>query len=334
MVFSVCLLFAVFTCMFLLNVKIENKKVLMIAIWLIMALVVAFRPEDMPDRYDYIMFYKKGGERFEWGYSVLTDFLRMLNFNVYFYLFFFASISIGLKLYAIVKMTPLIWGSLMVYVSHIFILNDAIQMRAAIAAGFLLFSIYYSYKRELIRFLLVTILAFCFHYSSIIIVFVWFLNGKRSYRYLYIGLLLASYAIVNTITLSNYIELIPFLFVQNAWSMYNAELGGEYADIFSLGAFLRLFMSLFSFIFIDKISKKNELFILLAKVYAISIVIFVLFSDFKVVSLRLSLLLQVVEVLLIPMFIYSVNINGFCKRLLVIIIGAILLSANISYIDP
>lgn len=300
-----------------------------------MALVVAFRPEDMPDRYDYVMFYKSNGSgRFEWGYSVLTNILRTLNFDVYFYLFFFASISVGLKLYAIAKMTPLIWGSLMIYVSHIFIINDSIQMRAAIASGFLLFSIYYSYKRNLIRFLLVTIAAFLFHYSSIIIVFVWFLDSKKTYRYLYIGLLLASYVFVNTITLSNYIELVPFLFVQNAWSMYNAELGREYADIFSLGAFLRLFMSLFSFVFIDKISKKNEFFILLAKIYAFSIVIFVLFADFKVVSLRLSVLLQVVEVLFVPMLIYSININNFYNRLLVIIVGAVLLLANISYIDP
>lgn len=335
MVFSVVLLFVFFVSMFLLNVKIENKKGLMIAVWLIMALIVTFRPENMPDRYEYVMFYKRGGSgRFEWGYSVLTDFIRMLNFDVYFYLFFFASIAIILKLYAVAKMTSLIWGSLVIYISHIFILNDAIQMRAAIASGFLLFSIYYSYKRNLIRFLLTTMVACCFHYSSIIIVFVWFLNGKKSYKYLYVGLLLASYALVNTITLSNYIEFIPFLFVQNAWSMYSAELGGEYADIFSAGALMRLFMSIFSFIFIDKISRSNELFVLFAKVYAVSIIIFVLFSDFKVVSLRLSLLLQVVEILFIPMFVYSVNINGFCKRLLVVIIGAILLFANISYINP
>ncbi|MGI6220006.1 MAG: EpsG family protein, partial [Bacteroidaceae bacterium] len=73
----------------------------------------------MADKEGYELFFRfpnNFGKRFELGFRFLTTLIKRLGAGLTFFFFFFAAISIALKLWAIRKMTTLLWGSLAIYV--------------------------------------------------------------------------------------------------------------------------------------------------------------------------------------------------------------------------
>lgn len=61
----------------------------------------------------------------------------------------YAIIGVSLKTYAIKKLTPLFFLSLLIYISNYFILHEMIQIRAGVATAFILLSIVPLYDRSI-----------------------------------------------------------------------------------------------------------------------------------------------------------------------------------------
>ncbi len=335
MVLPVSVLFSVFSILFFVSKRGQRVKSLLfplLLIWLALALIATFRPEDMPDMENYLWFWNGwGGERFEIGFATITDALQRITTNKYWFLFVFAALSIALKITAICRISPLIWASLLIYIANVFILHDMIQMRAAVASGLLLHAVYYLGNRDSKRFLITSGIAFLFHYSSLIILPLWFLNTKRSYKYFYIGLIALAYIVGGVLPVANWMQHLPLEGLQNLWAMYeNRE--GE-VNIFNTVQLGRTAICVFLLLFIDKVSAYNKYAVLIVKIYAISIAVLVLFSSVPVIAFRVSELYQVVEIALIPMVVYAVRDNVLLKRIAVFAIGLAFLLMNVFYLE-
>ena len=334
MVLPVSVLFSAFSILFFVSKREQRAKSQLfplLFVWLALALIAAFRPEDMADRGSYVAFWQGwGGERFEIGFATIADVLRRFTVNEYCYLFVFAALSIALKIMAICRISPLIWASLLIYTSNFFILHDMIQMRASVASGLLLHAVYYLNNRDSKRFLITFGIAFLFHYSSLIILPLWFLNTKRSYKYFYIGLIALAYVIGGTLPVASLIQYLPLEGVQNLWTIYESSVGNE-INIFNATQLGRVAICVFLLLFIERVSVYNKYAILLVKIYAISIAVLVLFSSVPVIAFRVSELYQIVEIVLIPMITYSIDGKIFLKRMAVWIIGLSYLLMNIYY---
>ena len=304
MIVPVCLLFTLFSLLFLFtseNSIRRSKKVCVILLftWVGLSLIAAFRP-DMADKENYELFFQYPiyGKRFEIGFRYLTELIKRLGAGLTFFFFFFAAISIALKLWAIRKMTTLLWGSLAIYVSNFFILHDMIQMRCAVASGLLLHAVYFVWKRNLLAFLIVTSVAVLFHYSAVIIFPLWCLNTTKSQKFFYIGLIVIAYMLGGILSLVNYIQYIPIKGINELWSSYRSTIGGD-INIYNGVTLLRVLLCLFLLISSERIYVRNKLVFLLTKIYSIAIAAFVLFANLPVVAWRVSELFMIIEIILL-----------------------------------
>lgn len=337
MVLPVSVLFSVFSILFFVSKREQRAKSLLfplLLIWLALALIATFRPEYMADRGNYIAFWQGwGGERFEIGFATIADVLRRFTVNEYSFLFVFAALSVALKMVAICRMSPLIWASLLIYISNFFILHDMIQMRAAVASGLLLVAVYYVVNRKICQFLLVASFAVLFHYSAILIFPLWFLHTSKCNKWFYIGLIIVSYLFVGIIPITLIGNLIRYIHIEDIellWYSYEDTLG-EYLNIFNAVFLSRILICFSLLLYIQKIALVNKYAVIWVKVYAISLSLFVLLSDFPTAAIRISQLYQIVEILLIPMLLYAFSRILLIGRLMLFCIALFFLLFNIFY---
>lgn len=335
MIIPIVLIYFIVSIIALLNPCVRENKVKFIfflVVWIILAVIATFRPDTMPDylsyKYAYLGIFE---DRFEIGFRYISLAMKKLYFGLYAYLFVIALLSISLKLISIFRMTNLIFFSFLIYLSNFFILHDMIQIRCAIASGIFLISIYYIQHRNLKLFLLSGFLALLFHYTAIIIFPLWFLSTQKSYKWFYILLIPCSLFFVGKFSLlSTIIQYLPIAGIQKLWILYEVQVGDE-INIYNAISLSRIFICLIFLYCIDNIKEKNEYAIILGKIYSISIVFFFLFSDLPNAARRISEFYQIVEIILIPLLIYSFEGFDMLKRILVILIGFCFLYMNVEY---
>lgn len=305
---------------------------ILIFVWLILVIIATFRSNDMHDYYNYVYYFKNNlgydANRFEPGFQTLTSLFKVLNKEPLFLFFLFAVISIGIKLFAIRKMTNFISSSLLIYISYLFILHDMIQIRCAISSGLLLFCVNYIVQRNFLKFLTITFLAVLFHYSALIIFPLWFLDTKKPQKILYIIIIpLAYLAATQGLLFGTLIKYIPVPAVQMWVTMHNLETiqnSEIVVNIWGRLQLLRCCICLFIIMHVDLLQQYNKVAIILSKIYSLALVLFVVLSDIPVISWRISEFLFISEIILLPLIIYIFKKYKFWGKILIIIIGGVL----------
>ena len=315
----------------------KRKKSILIFVWLILVVIVTFRPSEMPDYGNYLSIFKSGKHyRGEIGFVKIIQVIRIFTKDPLFLFGIFASVSIAIKLWAISKMSHFVWLSLSIYISNILILHDMIQIRCAVASGLLLVAIKYVYERNLLKFVLVSGIALLFHNSAIIIFPLWFLNIKRPQKRVFILLIPVAYLLaISGQLFGNYAQYLQIESFQRLWYMYQRrmEFGvGNEINIFNYLHIARCLICMFLIYKIEMLSIYNRMTIILVKVYTISLTAFVLLSDIPVMAFRVSELYQVVEILLIPMLVYTYKGHYTFARVIPMIIGLAFLLINTFYL--
>ena len=308
----------------------KRSKTWLLLLWPVLVAIAAWRSPLMPDYENYELFFNFGNARFEAGFVTVTEWIKALGGGLHFFLAFFAGVSIALKFTAMEKMTKLVLGSVLVYISNIYILHDLIQMRCAVASGLMLQAIYFSVDKKWLWFAVSFVTAFLFHYSALAFVFILFLNTEKPRRLLFAGLVVVSYVLgIMGTTFGSLVALLPFEFVQDALVMYQDNIYEE-IDIFNAMQLLRVALCFFLLYFIDTISRHNRYAVLLVKIYAVSLSCLVLFSDLPVLAFRISELLLVAECLIVPMMYYAVKGPEIVRKLPVVAVSAVILVLNVT----
>ena len=338
MVLPVFTLFVIIASFFL-NEKEKSKPNLLVLslIFISMVLICTFRSTEMADAQNYIdnFYYPNVGERFEFGYLLIRDLAKILS-NNYRVLFFLVSvIALFLKFKAILKISPYVYGSLLIYLSYFFILHDMIQIRAGIAAGFILFSIKYIVERNLKKFIIFTCIACCFHISSLVVFLLWFVSKIKYSKLIWISIIPLSYVLVVffNVTLGHLIPYIPIPQVQESYKVYTLAMEmGEHdlINIFNMLLIGKMFICTYLILYYDKIKRHFFCINIWLMIYIIALSTFVLFKDIPVVAFRIAELLQIVEFIIIPTILYTVR-SRFVGKFLVVGVALVYLLIIVFY---
>lgn len=282
---------------------VSNRKMALIVI--LLSLVAAFRPETMRDYAGYRDLFLTGrDDHVEIGFKFLSNIIRNFTSIPWLYFFIIALISVGLKIKCVFKQNTFIYASILVYISTIYILQDLIAIRAAIASGLGLLALNYKIEGNWKVFVCLILLGSFIHTSCFLFLPLWFLRKSRLLTKVCIVIILLSYVLaLQGLTFGRFVELVNVEYVQKMWTYYMLQ-DDTPMNIYSVKHLLNVLVCILLLTKIDAICKFQPSAPIYIYTYSISVAIFVLFSDVQVISVRISELYQVCQIVCIPMLLY------------------------------
>lgn len=332
MAFLIFIIFIIVAILFLANVRTKNK--IFFSISFILILLAGLRPEGLDKDYsNYVeYFYNVDNAFVEYSFKFIVYLVDSLFRNEIKFLFvIYACLGIIIKFHAIKKLTELIWASILIYISYYFMLHEMTQIRIGVSSAFLLLSIIPLYNNNKRYFLLCVICATFFHYSSFIILFLWFIKKGINKNILAI---LLPICIISSFISSYLFVNIPIPFIQDKMLDYirlkNTNSTLNNINIFNAIYLTKIIIFYLFYIKYNYISNKNKYFNLIFSIYCLSLCVFPLLSYIPVVAFRISELLGVVEIVLLPMIYYFFK-PSLISRMVVIIFSLSFLLMSLFY---
>ena len=310
-------LFSLITLIGIVFFKREPSFIILIVIGSLLILTAGLRDGRSDRDYEnYEMLYSNYQQisvlLVEPTFVLLSSIVKHFFENKIVFLFvLYAFLGVTVKFCAIKQLSQFCYLSILIYFSNYFLLHEMTQIRAGVAAGFLLFCIKPIYDRNFFVFLFFLSLAFCFHYSSIVFLPFYFLSSKKINPFFYLAILFITYALhFLNIHFTSLFYLVPadniqFKLEANKKLVENSLEAG--VNVFNTLQVMRI---LFCFFFLwkrDLIIEKNKYFFILLKIYFFALCAMVIFSDIPTFAVRTSELLAVVEIILFPMIIYTIR---------------------------
>lgn len=303
--------------------KTRLKSIIYVLTGCLLILFAGLRDGDYV--YDYRMYewlYNDEIYVVELSFTAISLITRHVLGNHIVWLFMiYAVIGVWIKLVAIRRITPLLFLSLLIYVSDFYPLQEMAQMRASVATGIMLLAIKPLYERNLKRFILYTIIASLFHISSIVMIPLWFLKPGRINKSFWLFAVLIGYTLAFIkIDLISLLSYIPFGTIQEKYEVYRTqqEEGGYAANVFSLLFLTKLFLTLILLWKSDILASYNKYGYLLIKIMFVSLISLLLLSQNLAAGLRVSEFFGVVSIVLFPMLYYVIRPRWVAWIILVI----------------
>ena len=296
---------------------------------------VAFRPigSDL-DSYSYSMLYHNLREEFiEVSFAWIVFFIQHTFDDVRWLFIIYALLSVPLHAAAIRKLSPEVLLSVLLWLSHYFLIQDFTQIRVAVASGFMLVGLPYLIEGKRWKFLLFLLMALFFHYSSAAFLPLLFFGNKKlklKGKLFMGGLIVFAYALY--FAKVNLLTTIPIPYFQNKLDSYqelrDAGILGDNINVFNVVFLLRLVVFYYSLVKYEFIVKRHPAFTLLIKVYTLSLFSYVGLSVIPTIAGRMSELYGFVEVAMYPMLVCTIQ-PKFMGRLIFVLYALGLLSLNI-----
>lgn len=304
---------------FSLDKKVDTATILVcsVSLFIFLLFFAIFRDGSvLPDYKSYVKLFEtpRRNLHVEESFYILRSIVKFLSpsDNILCLFALYAALGIGVKFYAIKKYSPYVLFSFVVWLSSFYLLEDLIQMRASVAGALLLLYIPCVAQKKWLKATLLFMIAYCFHNSSIIFLPILFLNPSRINRYFWIiGYSVAFLVNILNIDfyeiLNSFIKMMPTPYVSDRLSAYFIReyqvTGGRlsmYAP-YTLSLTLVCFYLLFH---IDRIRETSPFSIIWLKVAFMSLYVYSL--SIPGVTIRLSELLAIVHIFLIPLLIDAV----------------------------
>lgn len=252
------------------------------------------------------------------------------------YLFLiYATFGIVIKFTAIRKLTDLTWLTVVVYFSTYFLLHEFTQIRAGIASGLILLAVIPIAERRLLRFLALITTAVFFHYSALVAYPLYFLSNRqltKKAKYV-LGLSLPVGVAFHFLNI-NPILAIPIETVRLKLEVYaqTESLRGLKLNVFNALYLIRYVIFYLLIYMSSLLQRRSKYFPLLLKIYAASLFAYFGLSTNSTVAMRISELLGVVEIILIPLLYYTTK-PGRIAAILIFVFAAVSLSINIFWTE-
>ena len=316
---------------------------------LVLIIFVGFRDGSfLPDYSNYLDLFKSYSEsrfsilHFSFNDGLIEPSFQLICFIAYkisdssiFLFLIYAALSIIIKFKAINELSSLLLYSIFIYLCNFFILHDLIQIRAGVAAGFALLSIKSAFDKDLKAFLIYYILAIFFHQTAIIVGLLFFLDGNKFNKKVWVFIIPLVYLIhFMGFAFSNLIAKIPVDYVQLKYSQYEVLRENSYVfetNIFNTIQLIRILVCYLLIYYYDRIIQYNKYFNILLKSFIVGISSFVLFANYHVYAYRISELFLYSEIILIPLFV-KVYPKSIVFRIIPILIGLAFAYINLIYL--
>lgn len=280
----------------------QNQRAKKFLILILLIFVAGLRLEGM-DR-DYTQYveafnYANFNYNIEPSFILISTIVKTLNYSHTALFLIYAIIGVTLKFVAINKLSDHVYASILLYISHFFLLHEMTQIRIGVASGLLLLAFYQKIKKENTRgFLLITGLAIFFHYSSIIILFIYPILGIR--RNLYVQYLTIPLGIIIALNGYELLLQLPIPYLQRKLEIYwelkeNGQLHGSNIKLFNPIMILNILL------YYTILWKKKKIYdsdYTLLFLLNLSIFSFYFLSFIPVAAFRISELLGIVVIVL------------------------------------
>ncbi len=337
----VALLILIFLCVasicFFDREKTRAVKATYAVVVAVLVLMAAFRPAKIDNDYaSYVAnYYGASSQVMEFTFYWITAMARSLFQDPRALFVCYALLSIPLRSIAIIRHTHLWLLSLLLWMSHFYLLQDMTQIRVAVAASFYLLAVSFLAERRRWAYLGLALCAACFHYSAFILLPLVFLGNRplsTRWRVVLYVLPLLGYAFY--VIGFNPILSVPIDFVQDKIDIYEklqkTGIVGEGINVFNIVYMVKLCAYYFILWKYDIIAPQVKALPLLLKLFAISYFCFPTLAFMPVMAYRVTELIGAVEVVLLPYLALSVKTenNG---RLLVVTYCIGLFLLNIFY---
>lgn len=255
----------------------------------------------------------------ELGYSLLNYYFAHICAQYVLFQLFIFSIALILKFYFFKNNKNLnIYFALLIYFSTIFLIFDINGVRQGIALGITLVSTIYIFKRKIVYFSLLIILAFLFHKSSIVFFPFYFIyNIKYNFSIIQYSLLTIAFIALGLL-ISKYTSEILLLIAKDELTErfdYYAEssLYTTKVTLWGLASLRRYFV--WSFILITLRNNNKPELLFYKNCMLVSFLLFFSMSASMEISYRLSYYLYAYEMVLVPYAVCSIknsNIRIIC----------------------
>ena len=310
------------------HISLRKSKLLYVFLGLFLILIAGLRDgENMPD---YSMYNDLYNQIVNENYSYLIEITfivivrlsnQLIEGNSIFFFVIYAILGVSLKLFTIKKLSNFCFYSLVIYISNYYILHEMIQIRVGIASAFILLSIVPLYNRDFKSFIALIGCAFLFHYSSFIFILLWFLKPDKFNKKLYFSLIPIAYIVSfkGIDTLSYIGNVLPIDFVLLKLDTYTNKTRADNYTINVFGIFIltRIAILFYFSSFANKIKQYNKYFFIELKIYAIGVFIYIAFSIYPEIAVRISYTLMASEIIIIPTLIYTIRGYYFPRVILV-----------------
>lgn len=322
--FSIFLLISIFSFAEITGKINSSKSAIFLFISFILFCLSFLRWETGTDWSTYIDFFNNSESffqqsDFEWGFSRLNEFVKILFNNYTVFLFFIALILFTFQNFAILKLSPLPITSLLFLWSTSF--ANIFFIRQSVSTVILLYSIKFIQSRKFYPFLASILLASLFHRTSFIFILGWFvyhLNIKK-------GIMIISVAI--SIFLASLISYILDSFggilggvIEQKISFYLGEgfnsMGSDVSlsEIIFKGFVNKIFIFLICLVFLTKKKFKNK-FNGYLNLYWFGILIYFSTISISTALIRFSFPFDITSIILIPLILF--NLRNLKYRLLI-----------------
>lgn len=241
----------------------------------------------------------------------------------YWFLFAYAILGVGIKLYAIGRLSVNYWYSIFVYLMIYFPLHEYTQMRVGVAAGFVLLSFADVVGGRWLGFLAKVALAAVFHWSALAVLPIYLFRGRSVYVFFAVIFV----ALLAVPLKAQVLEGVKYvLSLSGPLAHYYSVHSGHTEDFRIVNVVFLLNMVLilcaFWLVWRGRISSRiDNLGSLLVAVHLFSVFIYLFFSVLErpVISFRLSELYSVVAFLSVPLFSQMAGRNLLVKAVVFLV---------------
>lgn len=296
------------------NLKIKKNTIIYFLFFILLFLISGFREVGIDlDSVNYSIYINKfiqdgwvNLSHIEPSFFIIT-YISNLTFSnpVLGTFLIYSFLGLGLKFYSIYKYSLIPILSIIIYISLYFILHEMTQIRVGVASGIFLYSIKDIKTKNFSRYFIKFLIAFAFHYTSIIMIPLYFLTSDKinikNYLFLPLYGVLISFTTEFLVEILFYIsnllpELISYKLIKYL-TLFNQNSGNgmNYFGLYSTT------LLIFYYIFILNIPKfKSEYDITFLKLFGWMLFVLYSFINIPIFASRGSQFIGVILIILIP----------------------------------
>lgn len=310
-----------------------------LAVVLLLWCVVAFRPIGSDaDSLTYMFFYHDLGKEFiEISFVWIVALVHWLFDDVRWLFIIYAVLSVFLHAEGIRRLSPALLLSVLLWLSHYFIIQDFTQIRVAVSTGLFLIGLSFLAERRRLVFFFFIAGAIFAHYSALAYLPVLFFSNRKlglKGRIFLAGSILFMYVLYFAGVDLIFSLPIPYLEVKidDYERLRDSGMLGDTINVFNVVFLLRIFVFFYILVKYEYIVKYHTQITLLLKVYCCSLCSFLALSSLPIMAGRVSELFGIVEIVLFPMILCTIRPLAVGRGILVVFALG-LLSLNLWYND-